>query len=236
MDGEAGKVTMGRAFAIGDIHGCCRTFQRLLFEVIGLEKADSLYLLGDYIDRGPDSKGVIEQIMALQANGYVVQPIRGNHEQLLLNALTQPTRENMTLWLDYGGHATLKSYGVEHPEELPLAHINFFKKLPFYCASEKHIFVHAGIECNLENPFTCDGEDAMLWSRTKMTDPDKCEGYVLVGGHTPLSLADIEESIASPHIRLDNGCVYGEVLPGFGNLVALELNTGELFVQEKIDP
>ncbi len=64
-----------RTIAIADIHGCCRTFRRLLFDVVRLTKSDTLYLLGDMIDRGPDSKGVIVTILELQADGYDVRPI-----------------------------------------------------------------------------------------------------------------------------------------------------------------
>jgi len=226
---------MTRTFVIADIHGCSRTFRRLLFDVIRLERVDTLYLLGDYIDRGPDSKGVIDIIMGLQADGYGVLPIRGNHEQMLLKVIAMPSHENLKEWLDYGGYATLNSYGVDSPDEISLEHTGFILSMPLYRTIETHIFVHAGINCHLENPFASAGEEAMLWSRSKVTDMSKCGGKVLVSGHTALPLTEIEKSIVSPHIRLDNGCVYGEALSGVGNLVALELNTGELFVQEKID-
>jgi serine/threonine protein phosphatase 1 len=227
-------MTASRTFVIADIHGCCRTFRRLLFYVLRLEKSDILYLLGDYIDRGPDSKGVIESIMEMRANGYDVRPVRGNHEHLLLGALHTPLYERLAAWLDDGGYTTLKSYGVVHPEEIPIEHTQFLRSLPLHHATDTYIFVHAGLDFSLDEPLSCEGEQAMLWKRSGEVDESKLSGRVLVSGHTPLPLSSIRRSVTGPHIRLDNGCVYGDVLPEMGNLVALELESGRLFVQENI--
>lgn len=85
-------MSTSRTIAIADIHGCCRTFRRLLFDIVRLDKADTLYLLGDMIDRGPDSKGVIETILELHEEGYAIKPVRGNHEQMLLQAISEGGR------------------------------------------------------------------------------------------------------------------------------------------------
>lgn len=225
---------MSRTFVITDIHGCCRTFRRLLFAVIRLEMEDTLYLLGDYIDRGPDSKGVIETILELNAYGYDVRPIRGNHEQMHLASIYAPTYENLSEWLENGGYTTLKSYGVTHPEELG-QHVHVLYSFPLYRITDSHIFVHAGLDFTLDDPLSYQGEHAMFSKRGGDVIEAKLNGRTLVSGHTPLPLYAIRRSLHTSHIRLDNGCVYGDALPEMGNLVALELGTGELFVQEKID-
>ena len=229
------KLKSSRTIAVADIHGCCRTFRRLIYDVVHLKKSDVLFILGDMIDRGPDSKGVIETILELQAGGYNIRPIRGNHEQMLLLSIYLPSNNNLVEWLESGGHKTLKSYGVTHPEELD-EHIYFLGSLPIYLITDSHVFVHAGLDFTLDDPLAYAGEDAMFWKRGDDVDETKIGGRVLVSGHTPLPLQKIRRSISTSHIRLDNGCVYGDALPGLemGNLVALELESGVLHIQDNI--
>ena len=78
---------MERIFAIGDIHGCSKTFKKLLLDKIKINKSDTIYCVGDYIDRGEDSKGVIDFILDLRAEGYTIHTLRGNHEQMLLDSI-----------------------------------------------------------------------------------------------------------------------------------------------------
>jgi serine/threonine protein phosphatase 1 len=215
-----------RILAIGDIHGCRKTFVRLL-EKVRLVSSDTLYLLGDYVDRGPDTKGVIETIMRLQRQGFDLRPIRGNHEQMLLDAVCADSRD---LWLDNGGIYTLMSYGVRSPAYIPREDLLFLSGLPLYRMTETHVFVHAGLNLTLDDPFSPAGEEAMLWARDTQSDLSKLGGKTLVTGHTPVDLDEIRRSIGSNHIRLDNGCVFAE-WGGLGHLVALDLETGELFLQ-----
>jgi serine/threonine protein phosphatase 1 len=100
-------------YAIGDIHGCARTFKKLVEEVIKFTTADTLYLLGDYIDRGPCSKGVLDYLLQIRDLGYNFRPIRGNHEQLLLDALTDT--EARQIWYGNGGWATMHEFGSDMP-------------------------------------------------------------------------------------------------------------------------
>ena len=95
-----------RRFAISDIHGCIKTFKTLV-DRIEFSKEDTLYLLGDYIDRGPDSKGVIDHIWKIQEEGYRVHCLRGNHEQMLLEEL-----KNIKFWYQ-GEPAMLKSFNAK---------------------------------------------------------------------------------------------------------------------------
>jgi serine/threonine protein phosphatase 1 len=98
---------MPRVFIIGDIHGCNKTFRKLVLEKISIRKTDKIYCLGDYIDRGPDSKGVIDFIIQLRKDGFNIHTLRGNHEQLLLESeIDEPAKEN-------NRHRQLNPYG-EH--------------------------------------------------------------------------------------------------------------------------
>src|SRR4051794_19819274 len=107
----------GRSFAIPDIHGCAATFRRLVNMTLRAVAGDTLYLLGDTIDRGPDSRGVLEEIMSLRREGIAVVALRGNHEDMLLKACRD--RDDFRLWMLNGGGATLQSFGVEDACEIP---------------------------------------------------------------------------------------------------------------------
>ena len=222
-----------RVFAIGDIHGCCRTFRQMLSAQIGLCKKDTLYLLGDYIDRGPDSKGVIETLLELQAHGYDIHPLMGNHEAMLLQGL-EPGG-SLHEWLEYGGRATLKSYGIEHPCEMPAEHIRFFRSLPLYARTDTHILVHAVLNFCLEDPFSREGEQAMLWDRRQKPDRKKQMGRKLVVGHSIRHEDEIRKNLKADLIMLDNGCYRGNMYNGFGCLAAYDLNSGQLYLQEHCD-
>lgn len=219
-----------RRFVIPDIHGCALTLQRLVEEVIHLRKTDTLYLLGDYIDRGPHSSEVLEFIRSRRENGFTVHPLRGNHEEMLLNACHD--RVSFRLWMLNGGGATLASYGVEDACEIPLLHRTMLAALPVYLELDDVVLVHAGLNFDLDNPFS--DRDAMLWVRPTGVDSVKLGGRKLVCGHTPQTRVAIEASLATGLITLDNGCVYAG-MPGLGSLSALELNTLTLLFQENID-
>lgn len=225
-----------RTIVITDIHGCARTFNRLL-EILEVRQDDTVYLLGDYIDRGPDSKGVIDTIRARQSAGFDFLPLLGNHEDLLLQAHRSGVYDDYVDWLDNGGNATLKSFGVEHLQDLPETLISFLTRLPLYRMTETHLFVHAGLNSFLADPLSREGREAMLWQRSAVVNQDRICGRVLISGHTTKSLAEIRESLASEHIQLDNGCVYArETTPATrGNLVALILETGKLVVQRNCE-
>jgi len=228
------RVTQKRTVVIADIHGCCRTLHALL-STVRLTADDTLYLLGDYIDRGPGSKCVIETILTLQKEGFDLRPVRGNHEEMFLTALTS---YSFSLWLGNGGDATLQSYGVRHPREVDHDHIVFIRSLPCYRITDSHVFVHAGLDLSLDDPFSAAGEETMLWARFTTEDTSRLEGRTLVTGHTPVGLETIRSSLGKEHIQLDNGCVLGAVERGNsekGNLVALVLESGELFVQRYSD-
>jgi serine/threonine protein phosphatase 1 len=99
---------MERLFFIGDIHGCSKTFRKLITGVIGIRKSDSIYCIGDYIDRGPGSREVIDFIISLRQSGFRVYTLRGNHEQMLLDS--GKGANAFSLWLMNGGDTTLESF------------------------------------------------------------------------------------------------------------------------------
>lgn len=224
----------GRQFAIGDIHGCARTFEALL-QKAGVQRDDTIFLLGDYIDRGTGSREVIANMLRMQQEGYDVQPIRGNHEEMLLGALETGLAEDLLDWMEQGGHATLRSYGVRHPGELPADHLAFLKNLPLFRITDRFVFVHAGLDLSLADPFSEAGSTAMLWDRSAKGDRKRLQGRTIVTGHTPLPLEEIRMTLKGEKFRLDNGCVLGARYPGLGNLLALDLGSGELFVQRNVD-
>lgn len=210
-----------RLWAIGDIHGCFDPLKELIEQKIQLTPDDKLILLGDYIDRGPKSKEVIDYIIELKAKGFDIVPLSGNHEQMLLDAWEE---ESMTdLWLMNGGAETLKSFGIRAAANLEPSYINFFKSLKLYAEVEKNLFVHAGFNDELEHPF----EDTfhMIWKcRPKYTHP-LFKDKTIVHGHCTIPAVTCLERIQNNDrvINLDTGCVYASY-KGYGRLTALELH------------
>jgi serine/threonine protein phosphatase 1 len=224
-----------RTFVVGDVHGCSKTFERLL-DVARLDRTDTLFLIGDLVDRGSDSKVVIEAIIQLQRDGFDIRPIRGNHEMMLISAARTGVFDDLLLWLHNGGDATLKSYGVSHPAEIPSEHLAFLEGLPYFRMTQEYLFVHAGLDFSLDDPLSVGGRTAMLWTRDSTVNPKKIGGRTLVTGHTTQTLDEIRKSLSTKHIWTDNGCHLGTgFTEGKGNLVAVNLVTKELIVQPNID-
>ncbi len=223
----------GYRYAISDIHGCYNTFVHLLEQEIKLQYNDELYLLGDYIDRGPDSKKVIDHIMQLKEEGYQVHPLRGNHEDMLLNAFISE-RDN-EFWINFGGNTTLESFGVEDVTELPEKYVDFFRQLDFFVKLDDYLLVHAGFNFEVIDPFK--DVHAMMWVRN--FEPNKLftGNRTIVHGHTPTPIIDIWQSLqADPLlvVSIDAGCahIHKEEM---GFLAALNLDTLQLHSVENMD-
>ncbi len=212
---------MSRIFAIGDIHGCINTFQKLLDE-IHLRKSDTIYCIGDYIDRGPDSKGVIDLILDLRKRGYRVSTLRGNHEQMMMES--DANRTDFMDWYINGGNTTLESFGAASFQDFPPEYKDFFKRTRYYFESGPFIFVHAGLNFGPENLF--EDRDAMLWIRNFVIDKQKLGDRIIIHGHTPKPLEEIVNPERDDVYNLDAGCVY-RARPGHGYLVALNLTNRE---------
>jgi len=230
MEIEGWRLMQPRRFVIADIHGCCQTFRKLALERIGLERDDELYLLGDLIDRGPDSKGVLDFIFDLRRQGFRVESVLGNHEEMLL--LCTESLGGMALWMVNGGLATLHSFGSGGAAAIPGRYLDFLRSLPEQILLDDFVIVHAGLNFTLSDPFA--DRQAKLWMRDCVVDSGRIGGRRLINGHTPVTRPLLEDSLKSDRILLDNGCVFsGE--PGLGSLAALELNSMEVCYQENID-
>jgi serine/threonine protein phosphatase 1 len=215
-----------RLFAVGDIHGCFDPFCDLLERKIIIRKNDTLILLGDYIDRGLRSKEVIDYIIDLQEHGYDIIPLRGNHESMMLDSLE--SEQSTFNWFMNGGFETLNSFGVESVKKLSKKYIHFFKSLSFYYIRDQFIFVHAGFNDEISDPF--EDKFEMLWSRRESYSNPVFKEKIIVHGHTPIPLSRCREEVQSDNgvINIDTGCVY-DTLGDYGHLTAIELFTRELF-------
>lgn len=213
-------------YAISDIHGCCQTLRYMVEEILQLNPEDELFLLGDYIDRGPDSKGVIDFILELQARGFQVKPLLGNHEFMLLQACEDSTV--LPTWLYNGGDKTLSSFGVKEVRQIPDQYWFFFEQLKYYHELPDYLLVHAGFDFSTGNPLA--NYEAMLWIRDFTIDKAFLGTRRIVHGHTPTPFASIQKKVADPQTRvfnIDGGCVFKHI-PDYGYLTALNLDTLQL--------
>lgn len=223
-----------RQFAISDIHGHNKTFRALLNR-IDFTVHDELFLLGDFIDRGPDSKGVIDNIENLKATGHQVHCLRGNHEQMAIDA--EYGNDTWRVWLRNGGREACASFGTQGEWFLPDAYLRWMRELPMHLSTEGYLFVHAGLDTRKDKPL--EDEESLLWSRRwfEPSDKDWLQGRIVVHGHTPTARTSIEESIvnleAVPVINIDNGC-FAPASRGMHHLCALELSTHTLTFEENL--
>ncbi|MEM8585799.1 MAG: metallophosphoesterase family protein [Bacteroidota bacterium] len=225
-------------FAISDIHGNAKTFQALL-DKIQLSPSDELYLLGDYIDRGPDSRGVIDQIIGMQQFGYQVYCLRGNHEAECLR-LHAKLRSDIiyTDWAKlWGGRVTLASYGQDRVSD---RHLAWMHDLSYFQLLDDYVLVHAGLNLNRANPMS--DLDAMLWQRYWYDDltPEAIDWLgtrTIVHGHTPIPRSEIEFSLSPdwklPVINIDAGCYKKDVDKGC--LCALNLDDNTAIFMDRLD-
>lgn len=237
---------MEKIWAIPDIHGCLETLKSLIFQQIKPDKSDHLIFLGDYIDRGPDSKGVLDLIMGMEENGFHVTALVGNHESICIHAYDEHKKTKKPKffphpgryqqhWFGLGGIQTLKSFQVDTPGDIPKKYIDWMRSCNFYIELEHFYAVHAGFDFDLKDPFS--DTESMIWIRNYIVKPEKINNKKVVHGHNPSPLEIIKLNIEdkdSLSFNLDNG-IYLTGFPGYGNLVALELNSLEYIVQPVVD-
>lgn len=237
---------MSKTWIIPDLHGCVGTLETLFAQQIKPDKTDHLIFLGDYIDRGPDSKGVIDFIMRHQEAGYRVTALKGNHEDSCVKAWEVDKSRNRFLgirtkspfqkeWENFGGVQTMKSFHATWPSEIPEKYIRWMKTLPLYIETKKFVAVHAGLNFTLDDPFS--DTHAMLWIRDFEVQPEKINKKILIHGHNPVNLELIDMTIRQSHpdfIDLDNG-IYMSNKAGYGNLLALEINSMKYKIQTVMD-
>ncbi|HEX7494440.1 MAG TPA: metallophosphoesterase [Bacteroidales bacterium] len=217
---------MDRIFAISDIHGCYKPFYELVVNNLKLRKSDRLILLGDYIDRGDQSKEVIDLIIDLSKKGFDITPLTGNHEVMLVDAYNN--QESLPLWLMNNGRSTLLSFGIEDIREIDNHYLEFFTNLEYFMILGDFVFVHAGFNNYSINPFL--DKNSMIWESSLSYDNPLLSGKTIIHGHRPKTVSYVKRLIAdkSNVIPIDTGCVYGKEV-GFGVLSALEVNSMTLF-------
>jgi len=213
-------------FAIGDIHGCLSQLTSLHKKILTHEsfnvREDLLIYLGDYIDRGKNSKQVIDQILKLKKDKINIVNLLGNHDQFLIDFLINKNN-NIKNWLNFGADQTFRSYNIEIVEfikdgfenkvidrlrdhflnNIEESHIDFFKKLELIYSTKNHIFVHAGI--NPQKKLSEQTKEDYLWSRSReFFNKNFKSEKIVVHGHTP------EENIVSDPFRInvDSGCYF----------------------------
>ena len=211
-----------RTIAIGDIHGCLLALNAIL-GAIDPQPDDVIVTLGDYVDRGPDSRGVLERLIALAGQCRLV-PILGNHDDMLLQA-----RYGLHLraFLGMGGIATLASYGASSPPDvsvIPDEHIAFLETCVDYHETETHIFLHATYVSHL--PMSQQPSLALRWESLRDEIPDAHHsGKTVIVGHTSQKSGEI---LDLGHIKcIDTRCYGG------GWLTALDVHTGGVWQADR---
>ncbi|HEY0981790.1 MULTISPECIES: metallophosphoesterase family protein [unclassified Schlesneria] len=205
----------GRTIAIGDIHGCARALQRLL-EQIDLQPDDTLITLGDYVNRGPDSNGVLDCLLTTRKRCHLI-PILGNHDEMLLEAVLKGT--SIDRFLSKGGDATLRSYGVPLSfDQIPVRHIEFLQGCRSSFETETHFFLHANYRPDL--PLNQQDDETIRWRSLRDSIPGPhFSGKIAVLGHTPQP-----EVLDEGHLLcLDTGCCRG------GWLTAMDVTTRQVW-------
>jgi diadenosine tetraphosphatase ApaH/serine/threonine PP2A family protein phosphatase len=189
------------------VHGCLAKLTRLLDRCRAHADGNAMrfVFLGDYIDRGPDSRGVVTLLMDMQRSSpHEVLCLRGNHDAMVIAAATEgPATEEW--WLENGGNATLASYGVMHPRWLPVEHLQWLANLPFFHDDGRRYFVHAGVRPGMALDLQSD-EDR-IWIREPFLSCADAFGRLIVHGHTPLMTA--RPDVRANRINIDTGAVYG---------------------------
>ena len=222
-------------YVVGDIHGCLAEV-RYLVEQLPLERGDRMVFLGDYIDRGPDSMGVVSYLLELREQGKIDAVfLKGNHEDMFLDYLGFPGNHG-DVFLNNGGHATLASYGIsatngaaEIAGQLPQAHLAFYQNLETFCVVKPYLCVHAGIQPlkRLEEQTAAE----MFWIRGEfIRNPHKLPFTVLFG-HTPQKEALFDLPFK---IGLDTGLVYGNKLSCLAveEKVLYQIKRGKKIIQQ----
>lgn len=220
-------------YAIGDIHGGSRTLRALL-AAIGLHMGDRLYLLGDYVDRGNDSRGVLDTILALTAAGHDIRPLRGNHDDMFLRCLQGHHDRFSLAWRQQWGEQTLASFGAADCSAVPPTYTQLLAATPLIGIEDDFVLVHAGLDMHAPDPLTDTEGDFLLWGDALVVDRQRLGGRRLITGHRIRRLAEVKASLQRDHICLDNGAFTAQ-LPDYGHLAALNLDTMVLTLQPWLD-
>ncbi|CAD7030778.1 serine/threonine protein phosphatase [Pseudorhizobium endolithicum] len=198
-------------YAIGDIHGCYRLLRRMeefvIADAAGIRGEKWIVLLGDYIDRGPESAQVLEHLTSVTPQGFRRFCLAGNHEDMLLSFLDHPSVDHR--WLALGGRETLRSYGISLPgptatmaealSGVPNRHTEFVRTAPVLLSVPGFVFVHGGTRPDL--PLHLQSDQDLMWRRPDPDADPEVSDYVTVHGHTPASRVEVTRT----RINLDTG-------------------------------
>jgi serine/threonine protein phosphatase 1 len=201
----AGSIT----FAIGDIHGCFDKLKSLIAacELVRAGRDARFVCIGDYVDRGPDTRRVMDFLIHKQSHEkdrFIC--LRGNHEEMLSRAAdTDRSDSDLMTWWANGGEQTLDSYGVNDPSAIPDDHLALIQALPMTFSDEKRLYVHAGIRPGVS--VAAQSEMDLLWIREPFLSSDVSHGAFVVHGHTPTKsrLPDLRAN----RLNIDTGACFG---------------------------
>lgn len=209
-------MPQSRVFAIGDLHGCSIALSALI-TAIDLQQHDTLVVIGDFVDRGLDSKGVLDQLIALQSKCNLV-PILGNHDEMMLHA--RDGKSDFQFWLNCGGDTALDSYGSTSQLSLiPQSHFRFLESCRSYYETDTHVFVHANFKPEIPLDQLDDHTLRWLSLRDNVPPSRHCSGKTFVVGHTPQpEVLDLGHLIC-----IDTNCCGG------GWLTAMDVNTKQIW-------
>jgi serine/threonine protein phosphatase 1 len=217
-----------KIIAIGDVHGCLQTLKALWKKLEPYSDLPHLFI-GDYIDRGPDSKGVVDFLMRVKSDRKCIF-LRGNHEQMLLDALEQGDSYN---WMLNGGESTLKSYGEDVlVKDIPQEHLQFYRDTQLFYETDDYFFVHAGAppyQTLQESKESERALDFFLWGRDHLNVFDTPWEKTVVFGHTPRPYPIKKKNM----VGIDTGCVYNKI--GYGKLTAVLLPEMKFIQQVSLD-
>jgi len=202
-----------RLFAIGDIHGCLTELNTLLAS-LELGAQDRLVFLGDYVDRGPDSRGVLERMIELEQEERHIF-LRGNHEAWMMVARTNFSM--FASWWEVGGLETMDSYNTRDLHDIPESHWKFLERTRLFWESEDHIFVHGA---SGSGPLEATGEQWLLWNRIYNIEPHPSGKRVICGHTKQKNGRPLDREFA---VCIDTGAYAN------GWLTAFEVNSDEVY-------
>lgn len=206
-------------FAIGDVHGCADELEELL-GMLPLDDDSTVVMLGDYIDRGPYSRRVIEILLEAKRKHRVIT-LSGNHEEMLREFLDGSNPQRVARFILNGGSSTLADYANDHGEwVIPRSHIEFLEDLKLWHETDEHFFVHAGVpDMALKDLDPVRDRDEVLWIRRAFIGNPRRWEKRIVHGHTPVNAVEV----SATRINVDTACAYG------GFLTAIELPSHRIY-------
>jgi serine/threonine protein phosphatase 1 len=209
----AAKQKKPNIWAISDIHGCYDELKKLL-EKIKFKDRDTLYLLGDYVDRGPKSKQVLDFAMSK----HNVHCLIGNHDYLMVRAYYDASF--VPAFMQKGGRATLDSFKVDDIKDVPIVYIKWLENLPHYYKVDRDVLTHAGVDTTQNKPLKHEGaKEFMMENRNPLVPYNKKR---IIHGHRPQKFDDIKENKDGKIVCIDGGCARG------GKLVAFNVNSNKI--------